>query len=240
VDVKGVGALRAIAAGWAAGCLVACASAPAVRQQPVTQPARAVSFSPTPWPRREVLDLAIQAFRCGRSRGYIDRPLLTVIDYSLPSTERRLWVIDLARKRILFNEMVAHGENSGENYAVAFSNRPGSRQSSLGLFRTDDTYEGEHGLSLRLTGLEPGVNDLARERRIVMHGAAYVSDAFVAERGRIGRSWGCPALPDAVHARVIDTIRDGSAVFAYYPDPDWLQSSRFLHCEARVADSREP
>ena len=239
--MKGVVALRVIAAGVAASCLLSCATEPAVRQPPPPPPAaRTTSFWPAAWPRREVLDLALHAYRCGHSLGYIDRPLLTVIDYSLPSTERRLWVIDLARKRVLFNEMVAHGENSGENLAVAFSNRPGSRQSSLGLFRTDDTYEGEHGLSLRLTGLEPGVNDLARERRIVMHGAAYVSDAFVAERGRIGRSWGCPALPAAVHERVIDAIRDGSAVFAYYPDPDWLQSSRFLHCDARVADSRTP
>ena len=242
LDVKGVVALRVIAAGVVASCLLSCATQPAAVRQPPPPPpaARATSFSPVAWPRREVLDLALQAFRCGRSLGYIDRPLLTVIDYSLPSTERRLWVIDLARRRVLFNEMVAHGENSGDNFAVAFSNRPGSRQSSLGLFRTDDTYEGEHGLSLRLTGLEAGINDLARERRIVMHGAAYVSDAFVAERGRIGRSWGCPALPDAVHASVIDAIRDGSAVFAYYPDADWLQSSRFLHCDARMADAGAP
>jgi hypothetical protein len=118
---------------------------------------------------------------------------------------------------------------------VAFSNRLGSRQSSLGLFRTDDVFTGEHGLSLRLSGLEPGINDRARERHIIMHGADYVSDAFIAEHGRLGRSWGCPALPAEVHERVIDRIRDGSAVFAYYPDPQWLQSSRFLHCDARMA-----
>jgi hypothetical protein len=184
--------------------------------------------------------LALRAYRCGRTLGYIDRPLLTVIDYSLPSTERRLWVIDVAHKRVLFNERVAHGERSGENYAAAFSNRVGSRQSSLGLFRTDDTYDGEHGLSLRLSGLEPGINDRARDRRIVMHGADYVSDGFVATHGRLGRSWGCPALPAGVHAQVIDRIRDGSAVFAYYPDPEWLQSSRFLHCDARLASGNEP
>src|SRR5262245_22070062 len=185
------------------------------------------------WPRPEVLDLALQAYRCGRTLGYIDRPLLTVIDYSLPSTARRLWVIDVASRtfRVLFHERVAHGQESGEDVAVAFSNRPGSNQSSLGLFRTEDTYLGRHGLALRLDGLEPGVNDRARQRKIVMHGAGYVSDEFVAEHGRIGRSWGCPALSFEISDRVIELIRDGSALFAYYPDPDWLQSSRFLRCD---------
>ena len=235
--MKVVGGLRAIAAGLAAGMILgSCATAPRARDQQLAGPVAApAASSVAPWPRREVLDLALQAYRCGRTLGYIDRPLLTVIDYSLPSTERRLWVIDVANRRVHFNELVAHGERSGENLAVAFSNRPGSRQSSLGLFRADDTYEGEHGLSLRLTGLEAGVNDRARDRRIVMHGAAYVSEGFAAERGRLGRSWGCPALPSGVHAQVIDRIRDGSAVFAYYPDPRWLQSSRFLHCDARIA-----
>jgi hypothetical protein len=220
----------------AAHYLAACTATPVVREPPrPPQPVQASSASP--WPRRDVLDLALHAYRCGRTLGYIDRPLLTVIDYSLPSTERRLWVIDVARKQVLFNERVAHGQNSGEDVAVAFSNRRGSRQSSLGLFRAEDTYEGEHGLALRLTGLEPGINDRARERRIVMHGADYVGEAYVAAHGRAGRSWGCPALPAGVHERVIDHIRDGSAVFAYYPDPAWLQSSRFLHCDARMAEA---
>jgi hypothetical protein len=200
--------------------------------------AQVAAPSATAWPRRAVLDLAFAAYRCGQTLGYIERPLLTVIDYSRPSSERRLWVIDVARNQVLFHELVAHGVNSGDAMAVAFSNRNGSRQSSLGLFRTDDTYLGAHGLSLRLTGLEPAVNDLARERRIVIHGADYVSAAVAAKHGRIGRSWGCPALPLDANARVIDRIRDGSAVFAYYPDPDWLQSSRFLHCDVAQAAGR--
>jgi hypothetical protein len=232
-------ALRAVAVVLTAGLFASCTSSPAPRLPRPIEPQARPAAAPTAWPRREVLDLGLQAYQCGRALGVIDRPLLTIIDYSLPSTERRLWVIDVARKRVLFNELVAHGENSGENLAVAFSNRAGSRQSSLGLFRTDDTYEGQHGLSLRLSGLEPGVNDRARERRIVMHGADYVSDAFAAERGRLGRSWGCPALPAGVHARVIDRIRGGSAVFAYYPDQEWLQSSRFLHCDARIVRADE-
>jgi hypothetical protein len=177
-----------------------------------------------------VLDLALRAQRCGRDAGVFTSPFLTVIDYSLASTERRLWVIDTDRHRVLFHELVAHGEASGDNYAVEFSNDPGSRQSSIGVFRTEDVYLGGNGYSLRLSGLEPGVNDLAMERRIVMHGAAYVSSRSVSLLGRLGRSWGCPALPRDVSRRVIDRIKGGSAVFAYYPDPHWLRQSRFLQC----------
>ena len=233
---------RAVAALIASSCLASCGAPPASQarvllsrtrvQQAAAEPSAAQS-----WPRREVLDLAMQAYRCGRTLGYIERPLLTVIDYSLPSSERRLWVIDVARQRVLFHELVAHGQNSGDDVPVAFSNRPGSRQSSLGLFRTEDTYLGEHGTSLRLTGLEAGVNDLARERQIVMHGARYVGDGYLSEHGRLGRSWGCPAVPADVHEQLIDRIRDGSAVFAYYPDMVWLQGSRFLHCDAQVAQA---
>lgn len=230
----------AVAALIAASCVAVCAAPPTVRARVLLSRAPRADgdgSASQPWPRREVLELAMQAYRCGQTLGYIERPLLTVIDYSLPSSERRLWVIDLARHRVLFHELVAHGQNSGEDVPVTFSNRMGSRQSSLGLFRTDDTYLGEHGTSLRLTGLESGINDLAHERQIVMHGAAYVSDAYVAEHGRLGRSWGCPAVPSDVHEQLIDRIRDGSAVFAYYPDSVWLQSSRFLHCDAQLAQA---
>jgi L,D-transpeptidase catalytic domain len=182
-----------------------------------------------------VLTLAVRAYSCGQRLGYFDRPVLTVIDYSLPSTEPRLWVIDLQHRRVLFNELVAHGLNSGDNYASAFSNRLGSKQSSLGLFRTADTYEGQHGRSLRLVGLEPGVNDLAEKRAIVIHGAPYVSTTFAAAHGRLGRSWGCPAVPEQASQPVIDHIEGGTAVFAYYPDQSWLNGSRFLHCDARLA-----
>lgn len=172
----------------------------------------------------------MQAWSCGRAGGYFERPLLTVIDYSLPSAQPRLWVLDLARNRVLFHELVAHGQNSGDDVAFAFSNRPGSRQSSLGLFRTEDTYLGQHGESLRLVGLERGVNDRAEERALVIHGAPYVSNEIASAYGRIGRSWGCPALPLDVSDRVIDQIKDGTAVFAYYPDARWLNGSSFLAC----------
>jgi hypothetical protein len=191
------------------------------------------------WPRRDVLDLALRAYECGTESGAFDTPLLTVIDYSLPSTARRLWVIDVSKRRVLFHELVAHGENSGDNVATAFSNVPGSRQSSLGVFRTEETYRGAHGVSLRLEGLEPGVNDNAMERHIVMHGAPYVDAALAARHGRLGRSWGCPALSRPVSRRVIERIKGGSALFAYYPDGRWLRQSRFLRCDGvRLASAK--
>jgi hypothetical protein len=178
--------------------------------------------------RPEVLNLALEARECAMRQGLVNDPrLLTVIDYSLPSTEPRLWVLDLVARRVIYRELVAHGRNTGDNLAARFSNRPGSRQSSLGLFVTDDTYVGRNGYSLRLRGLEPGVNDRAHERAIVMHGAPYVSTAAARVTGRLGRSWGCPALSTAIAREIIDLIKGGSAVFAYYPDADWLTSSRY-------------
>ena len=178
----------------------------------------------------DVLKLAIGAITCAVNSGALEMPpTLTLIDYSKPSTEPRLWVFDLATGEMLFEELVAHGKNTGENMAQSFSDEVNSRQSSLGLFRTADTYTGSNGYSLRLDGLEPGFNSHARERAIVMHGAPYVSGAFVAAQGRIGRSWGCPALRTAIAAKVIDTIRGGGVVFSYYPDSNWLRTSRFLN-----------
>jgi hypothetical protein len=214
---------------------LACAR-PAAARSAMRPPALRALERVSGAPRPEVLELALRAYECGRDTGAVDGSLLTVIDYSLPSTERRLWVIDVPRHRILFHELVAHGENSGGNFARAFSNRMGSRQSSLGLFRTEGTYVGGHGVSLRLEGLEPGINDRAMARRIVMHGADYVDADVASSLGRLGRSWGCPALPRPVSRRVIERIKGGTALFAYYPDRRWLGQSRFLRCDGvRVA-----
>jgi hypothetical protein len=162
------------------------------------------------------LAAALDAVACARTRGLAGRDgVLTLIDYSLPSTEPRLWVLDLAHGRVLFHELVAHGAGSGDNYATRFSNTAESRQSSLGLFLTGGTYEGGNGYSLRLSGLDPGVNDRAAERNIVIHGAWYVSADHAQRYGRLGRSWGCPALPEASAHAVIDVIKDGTFVFAY-------------------------
>jgi hypothetical protein len=177
---------------------------------------------------RGVLNAALAASSCVHATTPIAHPeLLTIIDYSKPSTAPRLWVLDTARQRVLFTELVAHGRGSGDNLARHFSNDDGSLQSSLGLFLTADTYVGTNGYSLRLRGLEPGFNDRALARAIVMHGAAYVRPGME-QFGRLGRSWGCPALSLASARQVIDAIKEGSLVFAYYPDPQWLQQSRFL------------
>lgn len=176
-----------------------------------------------------VLKLALNATACASERGLVRRRnLLTVIDYSLPSSEPRMFIFDVAAHKLLFRELVAHGKNSGGDRASFFSNSPGSLASSVGLFVTADTYFGGHGYSLRLRGLEEGVNDMAWDRAIVMHGAYYVSREAIRALGRLGRSWGCPAVRAEVAKKIIDTVRGGSPVFAYYPDENWLSSSAFL------------
>ncbi len=177
---------------------------------------------------RKVLQLATRALACTMRQPHARPATLSVIDYSLPSTEPRLWVFDLARNTLLFEEWVAHGRNTGENHATRFSNREGSYMSSLGAFLTQETYHGQNGYSLRLQGLEPGFNDRARERAIVIHGAPYVNPLAATGMGRLGRSLGCPAVRPAIARQLIDTIRDGSLVFAYYPDEDWLRQSQLL------------
>ena len=178
-----------------------------------------------------VLELALSTARCAQQSLPVANPrLLTLIDYSRPSTTRRLWVIDIETGRVLFEELVAHGRASGGNLTSHFSNEPGSLASSLGLFLTGETYVGSNGYSLRLEGLEEGVNHRAFERAIVMHGAPYVDDVLARKQGRIGRSWGCPALREAIARDVIDTVRGGGVIFSYYPDEKWLTTSRFLNC----------
>lgn len=179
----------------------------------------------------QVLALALRARQCALAHGDIaadDR--LAVIDYSRPSTQKRLWVFDLQPARLLYAEHVAHGRGTGENLAQHFSNIDGSHQSSLGLFRTAETYQGGNGYSLRMDGLEPGVNDKARSRQIVMHGAPYVNPEQALRQGRLGRSFGCPAVRKEVARGVIDTLKDGQLLFAYYPDQRWLTQSAFLQC----------
>ena len=179
--------------------------------------------------RSEVLRLALEASDRAADRGLVKRrDLITVIDYSLPSSQPRLFVFDLAAGKLLFRELVAHGKNSGGDRTEHFSNSPGSLATSLGLFVTADTYIGGNGYSLRLKGLEEGVNDMAWDRAIVMHGAQYVSRAAIKALGRLGRSWGCPAVRTSIARKLIDTVRGGSPVFAYYPERRWLASSEFV------------
>ncbi len=142
------------------------------------------------------------------------KSLLTIIDYSKPSTEKRFFVIDMDKKSLVFNTYVSHGVNSGEKTATKFSNIINSRKTSLGTFLTDSTYYGSNGYSLRLDGLTKGVNDNARERYIVVHGADYANESFLKQNGYLGRSWGCPALPEHLSRQIIDTIKGGSVIYA--------------------------
>ncbi|MGI9245257.1 MAG: murein L,D-transpeptidase catalytic domain family protein [Steroidobacteraceae bacterium] len=196
-----------------------------------------VAAAPAANPR--VLELAARAAECARRQGVLDGfRHLAVIDYSLPSTEPRLWVFDLSRHRLLFQELVAHGRNTGERVAEHFSNIEGSKMSSIGLFQATETYYGSNGYSLRLRGLDPGFNDRALERAIVMHGAPYVSEAIAERLGRLGRSWGCPALRQEVARTVIDTLKGGALLFAYYPDRKWLAESPYFQCGDAPAGSQ--
>lgn len=179
--------------------------------------------------RPEVLRLALEAQEKAIRRGVVERPeLLTLIDYSLPSTEKRLWVLDLDRGEVLFHELTTHGKASGGNMATQFSNVSMSLMSNLGLMTTAETYYGKNGYSLRLDGHEPGFNDEARPRAIVIHPADYATPAFISRIGRLGRSWGCPALDPAVARELIDTIKGGSVVYGYYPDRGYLTKSAFV------------
>lgn len=175
----------------------------------------------------QVLSLAANALACADP----DARRLAVIDYSRPSTEPRLWVFDLPRNELMYEELVSHGRGSGDAMATTFSNVPESYQSSLGLFRTMNSYYGRNGYSLRLEGLEAGVNDLAYQRAIVIHGADYVSESFIEQTGRLGRSHGCPAVRQEITYPLIDSIKEDHYLFAYFPDPEWLENSTFLSCE---------
>lgn len=157
-----------------------------------------------------------------------NNPLLTVIDFNLPSTEKRMYVMDLDKKEVLYVTYVSHGKNSGENFATTFSNKSGSYQSSLGFYRTAETYNGGNGYSLRLDGLEKGINDKARSRAVVIHGADYCNEDFIKSTGRLGRSFGCPALPQELNKPIINTIKDGSLLFIYADKPEYYTLSEIL------------
>lgn len=157
--------------------------------------------------------------------------LVTIIDFSRPSTEKRFYTIDLKKQQVRYHTYVAHGRNTGENMATAFSNTPHSNQSSLGFYVTGETYVGSKGYSLRLDGKEDSFNDKIRSRAVVIHAADYATEAFIRRYGRLGRSQGCPALPPALSKEIIDTIKGKTAIFTYYPDEHYLNASRYLKVE---------
>lgn len=154
--------------------------------------------------------------------------IITIVDFTLPSYKKRLFIINLHSSELLFNTLVSHGRNSGVAMATRFSNKLNSLQSSLGFYVTVGTYEGEHGYSLRLQGIERGINDNAYNRGIVMHSADYVNESFIRSQGYIGRSWGCPAVPVALHKQIIETIKDGSCLFIYSNNKYYTSHSKLL------------
>jgi len=177
---------------------------------------------------QNVIRMAVIAYNKARHLGLTKKSILTIIDYDRPATKKRLWVFDLKKRRLFFKGLVAHGQNSGRITPTKFSNNMNSKESSLGVFLTGRTYYGHNGLSLNLIGLEKGINSNAKRRRIVIHGAKYVSQAFIRTYGYLGRSWGCPSLSKKAYIPVINEIKKGSIVFVYYPQRWWLNHSRYL------------
>ena len=173
---------------------------------------------------------ALKGYEYLKSKGKIyNQNVISIVDFTKPSSEKRLFIIDLKNCKILFNTYVAHGQNSGKEYANQFSNRPESFQSSLGFYVTSDTYIGKNGFSMHLNGQEKGINDEANERAIVMHGAPYVSEDFIRSHGYLGRSWGCPAVPEKLNKSIIEKIKNGSCLFIYGKDNRYLNYSRILN-----------
>lgn len=179
---------------------------------------------------KKVLEVAMEGFKNLSRKGKLTRDsILTIVDFSQSSKQKRLYVIDIKNGELLFNTHVAHGRKSGMEYANSFSNVVASNKSSLGFYITDKTYRGENGYSLRLKGLERNINDKAYGRAIVVHGAKYASESFLNAHGILGRSFGCPAIPMEEHTEIIDAIKDGSCLFIYSPDAKYIKQSTVLN-----------
>jgi hypothetical protein len=179
-------------------------------------------------PKLECFTEALKGFHLLKEKGLISKNILTLIDFSMSSNSKRLWVIDLTTNTILYSSLVAHGRNTGNEFATSFSNIAQSFKSSLGFYATGEIYTGKHGKSLKLDGLEKGINSNARERAVVIHGAKYVSNSFIQNNKRLGRSLGCPALPVELTNEIIQTIKDKSCLFIYYPSETYKEASKLV------------
>ena len=179
---------------------------------------------------REAFEMAQKGYAVLDEKHLLNKSnLLTIVDYSKASTQKRLFVLDMTTGEMLINSLVAHGRRSGQNYATDFSNKEESHKSSLGFYVTLNTYVGENGYSLKLKGCETGINDKAYDRAIVLHGADYVSEKFIQQNGYLGRSYGCPAVPKVISKKLIDVIRGGSCMFLYYPSKNYSNQSKLLN-----------
>ena len=180
--------------------------------------------------KKEAFNYAYTGYKKLEEEGKLNKEgLITICDFSQSSKRKRFYLIDLNECKLLLNTYVAHGKNSGGEYAKKFSNRPESRQSSLGFYKTKKTYWGGHGLALTLSGLEPGFNDKAERRKIVLHGSLYIGDNYKRWGKYMGRSFGCPAVPMKQSKKIINTIKDGSCLFIYHPSKTYLSGSKILN-----------
>lgn len=179
-------------------------------------------------PSENVFAKALKGYLKLKNEGEIKNEKLTIVDFSLSSTMPRLWVIDMVKQEVILQSLVSHGRNTGDEFATTFSDKIDSHMSSLGFYKTGETYQGINGFSMRLDGLEAGINSNARKRAIVVHGADYASLKLVKAQGRLGRSYGCPAVPVEVNKKLIELIKDESCLFIYHPSKDYLSKSHYL------------
>ncbi|MEO6916209.1 MAG: murein L,D-transpeptidase catalytic domain family protein [Chitinophagaceae bacterium] len=177
----------------------------------------------------KALEYALRGYNTLMAKGLLDKGILSICDFSQSSRKKRLYIIDVKNKKLVLNTYVAHGRNSGAEFANSFSNKPESLKSSLGFYLTKSTYQGGHGLSLKIQGLEKGYNDKADFRNIVVHGSEYVGPDFLKYNNCCGRSYGCPAIPSAETALVIKAIKNGSCLFIYHPDKGYLRHSKLIN-----------
>lgn len=187
-----------------------------------------INFSNYSLPKFESFTKAFEGYEQLKAQGKVKNEKLTIVDFSISSNEERMWVIDMIEKKVVLQTLVAHGRNSGDEFANSFSNTSESYQSSLGFYATAEVYVGKHGTSLRLDGLEYGINDNARNRAVVIHGADYVSESFIRANGRLGRSQGCPAVSNQISQKLIELIKDQSIIFIYHPSRNYVTKSKLV------------
>lgn len=207
---------------------VASAAAPATAESNALTLYNNLNANSLTLPSVESFTNAMVGYNKLKQQGQIKNELLTIVDFSKSSNTKRLWIIDMKTQTVLYNTLVAHGKNSGNEFATQFSNENSSNKSSLGFYTTGELYNGKHGLSLKLDGREPGVNCHARARAIVMHAADYVSESFAKQHSRIGRSLGCPALPNNLNKEIVNLIKGKSCLFIYHPSRSYTQASKLL------------
>jgi hypothetical protein len=200
---------------------------------------KTIDFGNHERPQFDIFQRAFAGYLTLQQSGKLSsKKILTIVDFRKSANEKRMWIIDLENKKVLFYSLAAHGRNTGNLFAEKFSNTPNSNQSSLGFYVTGQKYIGKHGISLKLHGLEKGINDMAEARAIVMHGASYVSESYIEKYGRLGRSFGCPAVPMGLHKEIIPLLAGGTCLFIFYPDAQYLANSEFNTVGNIEADSK--